>query len=274
MSFLHNLSHYEEQDEHTFEVAFDSSWTQGRTLFGGAIGALAHNLMVKKLPPKLGLRSMMVDFLAPITTQKMVIKVEVIRQGRTLFRVQARFFQQEKYCCIALGVFGRSRRGVFPVSPVASPLVKPPSECLEIPENIVPIPEFAQYFNYRWAKSNFPYSGSADSELLGWIQPKKKKVNGDYVIALIDAWPPPILSLSDRPFPVSSVNWLLNIHRSIPTAGFPQDAWYLFSSKLQFANEGCMDLTAKLWDQTGDLLGVSRQLLVEFSDKVFVDKDA
>ena len=272
MSFLQNLSHYKEQDEHTFEVAFDSSWTQGRTLFGGAVGALAHNLMGQKLGDAWGLRSIMVDFLAPITAQKLVVKVEVIRQGRTLVRIQAQFYQQEKYCCIALGVFGRSRSGAFPVAPASMPPVKPASECLGFPEKIGPIPEFAQYFDYRWAKTNFPYSGSTDSVLLGWIQPRNQKVNVDYLIAMIDAWPPPILSLSDRPFPVSSVNWLLNIHQGIPAEGLPKEDWYLFESKLQFANEGCMDLTARLWDQKGNLLGISRQLLVEFSDKVFTPK--
>ena len=268
MSFLQHLSHCEQHDSNTFELSFEPSWTQGRTLFGGALGALAHHLMAKQLPPKWELRSIMVDFLAPTTADGVVVKIETIRKGRTLIRMKAQFYQNEKCCCVALAAFGATRSGAFHVTPSPIPPASPPSECRDFPLEIGPLPQFTQHFNYRWAKSNYPYSGSTDSVLLGWIQPKNSKVDMDYLIAMIDAWPPPILSLSNRPFPVSSVNWLLNLSQSIPPNGFAKDKWYLFESKMEFAASGCTDLAARLWDEDGRLLGISRQLLVEFSDKM------
>jgi hypothetical protein len=84
------------------------------------------------------------------------------------------------------------------------------------------------------------------------------------VLSLIDAWPPPEIAMADRPFPLSSVTWQVNLMADLPAGGVAAEAWWFFESRTLAGDGGYTDSAGRLWGPDGGLVATSRQLVAEF----------
>ena len=84
-------------------------------------------------------------------------------------------------------------------------------------------------------------------------------------VVLVDAWPPPEIVTQDRPFPLSSITWQVNLLSVLPEQGVSPQAWWFYDSKSAWSDNGYSDSRAMLWGPEGQPVASSCQLVAEFS---------
>ena len=252
-------------DSGGFFGEIDEDWCQGRTVFGGILATACVRAMQHRLGPGRPLRSVLVTFVAPVSSGPARIELEVLRSGRSFTNVDARVVQEDRICTRVTAGFGEGRDTCIQIPGPPRPEAAPPDGIEPMPYIPDLVPAFTQHFDSRWT-SPFPFSGSREARIQGWIRPRDNaNVDAAALLSLIDAWPPPELTTRDRPYPLSSVTWQTNLLTVLPEEGIPPDAWWFYDSHTTWADGGYSDSQATLWAPDGRPAANSRQLVAEFS---------
>ncbi|MDF1660665.1 MAG: thioesterase family protein [Planctomycetota bacterium] len=252
-----------QESEDRFE--FPASCRQGRTMFGGLIAAALYQSVANKVAADRNLRSMMVSFIGPLASGSTEVSTECLRQGSSVSQWHSRLLQKGKVGACAEMVFGKSRNSLYKKKQTREKTPTTLESCEERPfiENVSP--EFTKQYDYRWGQGSFPFSGSKDAQLSGWI--RHHDWNGDLslvsLIALMDAWPAPVLSLFDKRAPASSVSWMFQTMGDIPKISGSQFVYY--SARSRNFSDGYAESEAELWSAEGQLLLKGTQLVAYFA---------
>jgi len=249
-----------------FTAELTADWAQGRASFGGAVSALALRAMAHLVPVDRPLRSLGMDFAAAVAPGPVQVRAEIIRTGKTLTHASVRVEQAGGICAVAHGAYGSPRKTALSLPAPKAPALAPPHEIEPFPyvEGVTPV--FTRHFDYRWSSNRYPFTGATVASLGGWVrhaQPTMLDASG--VLALIDAWPAPVLPLLHSPAPASTVTWMVNLATLGAPESYPADGWWLFDADAVTAADGYADILGKLWDPAGRLVATSRQLVAEFS---------
>ncbi len=246
----------------------DPSWAQGRATFGGLVAGGLLRSMERLLEPERRLRSLQVSFVGPVAPGPVEARCEVLRAGRSLSLVTGEVLQEGAVRCVAQGAFGGPRPTAFSVAPPALPEVPPPEDLMQLPFIEGVTPSFTRHFDYRWTHHGFPFTGADEAWVQGWVRHNAAGVEVDSaaLLGLLDSWPAPFLSITDRPFPASSVTWQVQLLADLQGLAKPGD-WFLYDARTTSSGEGYSDFEAALWHQSGALVARSRQLLAEFSGR-------
>jgi acyl-CoA thioesterase len=208
------------------------------------------------------------DCIGPAAPGVLDVSVEVLRAGKSLSHARATLSQAGATCAILLGTFGQARASQLAVAGRASPRPDAPPEAFaQLPFVAGLTPAFTRHFDFRWTSRAALFSGAERGELSGYVRPlSADRVDSAVIAALLDAFPPPILTQLTQPAPTSTVTWLANFNGLPPEAPPPaaQDYCY-YASSTNSASDGYVSFDAALWDSSGRLLADSRQLTVEFS---------
>ncbi len=241
-------------------------WAQGRAAFGGIVSGLAVAAIDRLRDPERAVRSLMVEFLAPLSPGPVRIDGAVLRAGRSLSHVRVELSQGDRLAAIILAGCGSARPSAIAV-PAARNTPRPDPDTLPAFPFLEGItPRFSAGFDYRWTCTDLPFSGGDTPKLSGWVRPRDEAPTTLAALtALIDAWPAPVLSLLSRPAPASTVSWMIDVVADIPPGGWPSGTWFHFEADTVAAADGYATITGRIHDADGTLLAVSRQLVVEFS---------
>lgn len=244
-------------------ASFDPSWGQGRAAFGGLAAAWLAQAMAPEVEGR-PLRSMNLSFVGPLHPGLVEIHVRPLRAGRAMTMVEASLRQDGETAAVAVGSFGADRPTKLALPGPARPDWPAPEGLASLPFVPGVTPVFTQWFEYRWCTGGFPFSGSSEARLGGWIRPKDPRP-ADWltVLMLLDAWPAPVLARADRVLPASTVSWFFHLDGAV-APGSP-DAWWAFAAESTVSAHGYADVDARLWGPDGRLVASSRQLVVEFS---------
>jgi len=146
-------------------------WGQGRATFGGLLGAMAHEAMVRRLSDDRPLRSLAISFIAPAAPDgDVTVEAEILRQGKAVTQVESRLYQNDQVVLVALGSFGVSRDSVIAVEPESAPDVKDPDAAHPMPQMEGVTPDFLCHYDLRFALGGFPFTGSTDRTMGGWMR--------------------------------------------------------------------------------------------------------
>lgn len=261
----------------TSKVTIPGGWTQGRATFGGLAAALLYQPMEAALETatkgaiaETPLRSMTISFVAPAEAGELDTRSRVLRAGRSAVQIEAHASQGDQVVTAALASFGKPRQSTVAVSPDAAPQFRAPDECEALPYIEGLVPEFTQHFDYRLAAGAFPFSGSSEPRLGGWIRFRESAgpVTTAHLLALIDAWPPAVLSMLKDLAAASSLTWTLEM---MPTAhhvkaerSADSGDWWQYLAEVEQAEDGYGAIRARLWDASGRLMALSRQTVTVF----------
>lgn len=247
------------------EVIIPKSWGQGRTTFGGLSAALVYEKIRQHVDSERVLRSMTTNFVGPLYTDKaFTIDVKVIREGKNTSVVEARLKQDDKVALIILTCFGLHRDSNIRVDaqcPIEFRQAKRSSIPFHIPKLM---PAFLKHISLDIVEGGMPYSGKDQSNYAGWMRFKKKpnKITDAHIITLIDAWPPSVLQMVKGIKPASTLSWNLEfIH---PHAPLEADEWLAYKSYTRQAGDGYAHTEANVWNNKGDLIAISRQVVTIF----------
>lgn len=254
-----------------------AGWTQGRATFGGLAAALLYQPVEAALEAatqstvaQTPLRSMTFSFVAPAEPGALETRAQVLRAGRSAVQIQAHATQGEQVVTSALASFGKPRESAVAISPAHTPRFNAPDRCEALPYIEGLVPEFTQHFDYRLAAGALPFTGSSDPQLGGWIRFKQSAgpVTTAHLLALIDAWPPAVLSQLKTLAAASSLTWTVEMmpaaHRIKADASADSGDWWQYLAEVEQSEDGYAAIRARLWDANGQLMALSRQTVSVF----------
>lgn len=260
----HILSAVETQET----ITIPEGWGQGRALFGGLVAAL----LVKKAQhmvrdPGKVLRTAFINFVGPVSVGEAVLQADVLREGKSVTGVQVRLLQNQQIQSILIASFGSPRESIIQVDQSAEvPSFKSPEQGTPFPYIPGITPEFIQHFDAVWSTGAMPFSASKQPDFGGWMRFKPEQqiaqIALPHLFALVDMWPPSVLSMYDRIAPASSLTWTLDL------IDWPMDLtasdWWQYQVKTDYAAQGYAHTQAHIWDAKGRLVAMSRQTVTTF----------
>ena len=241
-------------------MEFPSGWMQGRSVFGGFTAAAAVAAAHRHVDDHRQLRSLNIQFLRPCVPGSVVAECALLRQGKTASFVQVNLRQETSLVSVLHLVFAALDSRRTEVVPNPSPLTIDPATLSDLPYVEGLTPEFTQHFAFRWASGGYPFSGSEEARFAGFIQPRGIVGDIEGVIALLDAWPCPTLSVLSAPAFASSVAWTAHVHR-VPTSF---SGWFAFEYETVMGAGGFHTIVGRLYGPDGSLVGWTEQLAAVF----------
>jgi len=250
----------------TFTIPED--WQQGRTTFGGLIATLAVQAMRDVAggawDAGVKLRALQVSFIGPVAQGPIQVRVQVLREGKSVRQVQALVEQGGQTAALMLGVFGAARETTVPVMAPGQPaVVKGPADSLQLPFIPGVAPNFTQHFDFRWAEGRLPFTGADSWSSRMHLRLKSEPVDAELLTVLLADTPPsPVISRFTRPTPASSVSWELELR---PVADAAQgDAWWRVDTDVIAAAGGYVNQVTKLWTPGGELASIGYQVVAVY----------
>jgi len=253
-------------------ITVPPDWTQGRTAFGGLPAAACVRAMqelvasdpVASTQPRL-VRSVTVHFIAPISVGPARVPARLLRTGRHMTQAAAEVWSGDRLALMANASFGTSRPSELGLPSLTAPKLAPPDALLAMHYMPGEMPAFTQHFDYRWATSNFPFSGSDLPVIEGWCRPHHDvAIDPAVLLMLVDAWPAPVLSMATDRTRASSVTWMVNFIGDALSEPIPEGSWVKVVQRTTASAGGYADGIADVWTADGRLLARSRQLVTVY----------
>jgi acyl-CoA hydrolase len=245
-----------------------ADWTQGRTLFGGAVAAVGLRAIRHAAGDERRLRSLLVDFAGPVAPGSCHIETAVLREGRSATHAQAIVRQDDSVRAVVVAVLGTDRASTVQLAGPTRPNAAAPAELQVFPYLEGLTPTFTEHFEYRYAVGALPFSGSTGDRIAGWCRFREPQLGAsadEVIIALVDAWPSPTLQLMSTPAPASSMTWALDLAPDDANAAADPTAWWYFESRANAAAHGHARIESILWSPDGTAAAFSTQSVVMFS---------
>jgi acyl-CoA thioesterase len=246
-------------------LTIPSSWSQGRTVYGGLSAGLLYAAAREYVPLERVMRSNSTNFVGPlIANQPFTITVEILREGKNVSQLMVRAIQDNKICVVSQICFGNNRESAISVpNKETHNIASPINEVITFSGADIK-PEFLKHIDLSIQEGGFPFSSQNTSHYCGWMRFKKAPATftDAHLISIIDAWPPTLIQMLSAPAPESSVSWSLEFiypHRSISG-----NDWLAYKVHTRQAGHGYGHTEANIWDKDGQLIAISRQTVAIF----------
>lgn len=249
------------------DVTIPADWAQGRASFGGLMVALQYEAMRAQVAPERVLRSLAVTFVGPAEPGVSIsFEVEVLREGKAVSQVLGRAVQNGQVVTLVQGSFGASRASAVSIESMPAPDMKAVQDCPLLPYIKGVTPEFMRHLSMGWAVGALPFTGRGTREMGGWVRlagdVKDEPLTETHLLALIDAWPPALLPLLNKPTAGSTLTWTVEFVQPLPVAGTLD--WCKYLAVIEHARDGYGHVAANLWAPNGELIAISRQTVTVF----------
>lgn len=226
----------------TLTAALPETWMQGRTAYGGLSTAIALDAAMRSqadLPP---LRSAQIAFVGPLAGE-VTVETRLLRRGRTAAYIEANVFSEGRLGLKALFVFMTALDSAIEYADTARPDVPDPDDAAPAMANPDPT-FFTNNLEYRHA---LPIEERHTPDFMRWVRLRAREGLDPMVelMAIGDALPPAAMALFEKPGPVSSMTWMLNILSAEPVT---RDGWWLSRSTAGLARDGSSSQTMQMWN--------------------------
>jgi len=228
---------------------------------GGYLMAIAARAMAERAerPDPVTLTA---HFLAPPAIGPVEVVTELVREGGRHRTVAARLVQDGTECVRLLGGFGDLDRADGPSMVLREPPGWPPVD--ELPDPVVdlgdyPVPEILHRLDHRMPR-----------ETIGWTrgEPSGRGVHGGHcrwpdsdtidpygLLFVADAYPPAVFDLG-----AAGVAWAPTMELTVQVRSRPAPGWLSTRFSTRALTDGYFEEDGELWDSSGRLVAISRQL--------------
>lgn len=247
-------------------AVIDRGWWIQRGPNGGYVAAiLARAVEAAVADPRRGLRSLTVHYLRPPVEGPVALRATIERQGRSMTTVSVRMEQGDRVIALALASCS-ARRDTVSWDDAPAPRVEPPEDIAPPPAG--PTIPLTERYEMRWALGSPPFSGGGEAHSGGWIRLRPSEaaapdaddvVRRALLVALTDAWVPPIFSKVSMPLAVPTVDLTVHLRSPLPEG---YDDWFLVEFRSATAVDGFVEEDGRVWTRDGLLVAQSRQLAV------------
>ena len=246
-------------DDWTFDIP--EGWGQGRAVFGGVPAAIGAALARGVVPENRMLRTMSLQLLRPTSPGPVRGSCELLREGKSVSFVRVTLTQEAGVTMIANFTFTMPREEAMRVE--AAPRFEGPAVETLLDAPYIPgfMPEFLQHLQMRWASGGAPFSASKEAHFTGYFRFRVPTGGAEGLLALLDVWPSPSLSLLKKPTPASTVTWTAHILE------LPSDfgGWFAFEYETVAGAHGMHTSLGRRHGPDGRLLGWTEQTVAVFA---------
>lgn len=239
------------------QATVSKNWSVDKNPDGGYLMALLANSVQKKSEKQWPL-IVTANFIARCTPGPAEIRLEHLGGSKYFDRWQATLLQEgtpriRAFCTMTDEGNNAGEKRYEAVAPE----LPEPEQCMEMPS----LPGYTMFDHLEvrldpvcvgWMTTG---TLSEDSEHRGWIRFRDDRPF-DALSALLaaDAFPPPILASQ------GAVAWVPTIEMSINVRNNPQSAWLKCTFRSLFLSHGVVEEDARVWDETNELIAISRQV--------------
>ncbi|WP_113907647.1 thioesterase family protein [Aliidiomarina celeris] len=245
-------------------LSMPSGWAQGRALFGGLSAGIAYQHGVNGVNPDQHLRAMTVSFVGPIAVGEAKLTRRILREGKNVTQVSVEIAQNGEVGLSALLTFGRSRPSTVKVTETPCSSVPSREHGIDMGK-LKQVPEFARHYEYRVSVGAMPFSNNPVREFGGWMryEQEDQPISIGLFLGLVDAWPPAVLPHLSEPAPASSLTWTIEFPEPL-SAQLTTRSWWQYIAYIDHATDGYGHTQAHIWDESGNLVAISRQTITVF----------
>lgn len=240
----------------TYKTNITKNWSINGNPNGGYLMAVAAHAMQQESD----MNSVIIctaSYLSKTRPGPADLALENIARTRHFDRWQANLIQEGQERIRAIGTLsdidssrGQKRYEKMP------PELSPKENCIQIP----PMGTYTVYENMDvrldpdcagW------FSGSLIdiSEHKGWIKFQDgRPFDAPALLLAIDAFPPPVFASQGM------IAWVPTIEFSVNIRNIPGSSWLKCIFRTRFINNGLLEEDGEIWDETGELVAISRQI--------------
>lgn len=249
------------EPDSTRPVTISDRWSVGVGANGGYVAGMLARAVIEAEralhDDARHLRSMTVHLLAPAVPGEAAVDVTVRRDGRSATVLDAELVRSDRAIALARAVIAADRdEGIR--SERTPPAFPDPST---IPAEDWPDPLMIRSrYDTRYVVGGFPSADTAfdRAEVSGWIRPiDGTPVDLPLLVALLDAWPPPVMMLAGPLVMASTIDITFHL---FDTLDDPYDGFVAMTNVSSVTAGGYVDTETEAWTADGRLLGQARQL--------------
>lgn len=243
-----------------YTTTISGRWSIGEAPNGGYLLAIAVRALAAALPHPDPL-TVTGHFLSSPRPGPACIEVATLRVGRTLARGEVRLLQGDTECLRALAAFGRLPSGdpAPTLQDGAAPELPPPDACVRVRATTpdgrdAPLRDRLDIRYHPdsvgWARS----SPTGRARISAWVRPADGR-EPDAILStlLVDALPSAVFDLGLR-------GWIPTMELTVHHRARPVPGWLRCTFGSRFATHGLVEEDGEIWDETGELVAMSRQL--------------
>ncbi len=237
-----------------YEGAITPRWNIGTVPNGGYVLAVGMAALHVALPSPDPL-SVTAHYLRPSAPGPARISVDTIKVGRHYSTAMARMVQADKETARLLATYGDLKRGGGGLVHIAgAPPPLPPREAL-LPVRRDNVPDFAGRFDMLSTNLSFvPGRAAGPAEVSGWLRFADGRQPDVHALGLVaDAFPP-------AAFHVLAPGWVPTLELTVHVRAHPASEWLRCVFRTRFIFGGLLEEDGEIWDETGTLVALSRQL--------------
>lgn len=184
------------------------------------------------------------------------IEVEPVRSGRQHSTALARLVQGGEPRIVLTATYGDLGAAEGPTAVHAdAPEMPPPEGCIRAEGPVAPT--FTQNFDLRLTPSSAGWAigqPSGVGEMAGWIRFLDGREPDTASLPLFaDAFPPPVLNVVGSP-------WVPTLELTVHARARPAPGWLRCRFTTRFLMNGYLEEDGEIWDSSGTLVALSRQL--------------
>jgi hypothetical protein len=247
---------FDHSDPKRFKGAVSPHWSVNGNPDGGYLMAVMANAMAR-VSSKKATPIFTANYVSRCFPGEAEILVEEIIASTQFSRFEARLIQEGKEKIRMLGTFSRELEECFIRKyEAAPPEVAPLDQCIQIP--VLPGYTLFEQMDVRldpacagWMQDHLTEA----SEQRGWITFKDERPHDLCSILLAaDSFPPAILASQGM------LAWVPTIELSVNIRNVPETRWLKCVFRTRYINCGLLEEDGELWDGTGELVAISRQI--------------
>lgn len=194
-------------------------------------------------------------YLSPCSEGEVDVEVEVLKRGRSLSTVTARLVQGGRTRIAALATYGELVSQAGPtLTRAAAPDLPDPERCATRGSALMAINHVIDFRpspdTARWLLDERGYP----AEIEGWIRFADGRPPDVHSLPMLcDAMPPAI-------FAAIRTGWVPTLELTVHVRGVPEPDWLRARVSTRVLVDGLCEEDCELWDTTGRLVAMSRQL--------------
>lgn len=247
----------------TFRAGMSHRWDTVGPPNGGFLLALAGQALTRAMPFPDPV-TITGHFLRPSRHTPVELSVEPVRSGKNHATATGRMHQDGKEILRTLATFSDLGRAGGPTeSGGRPPALPPPEECLPVESlrfsvwDDLPgrLPALYRSIDVRLGSTDRREPGEI-ARLEGWMRfTDGREPDVPALLLLADVFPPAVLD-------VAHAAWVPTVELTVHVRARPAPGWIAASFRTKFLCDGYFEEDGELWDSTGRLVALSRQLAV------------
>lgn len=248
-----------------YDVTISPDWNVMIGPNGGYIAAILLKGMKSSISAK-PTRSITVHFLSASTPGRARLRIEILKQGRSLSTCTGLLTQGKRTIAVATATFAEQRLAID-FCDLQMPDVLPPEQIPVISRMNPDSPHFVPFRNHydqRLAVGAIPPDNNGSGLVGGWTRFKYPRAFDDLaILAISDSWFPSVSARhTSENLQAPTIDHTVHILADLPLATINEDDFLLVEFSTQIAAQGYLVENGRIWARTGQLLATSRQLAV------------